>query len=60
MSGFAEGYYYAIPSPVIHHFNVVQAEVGFLTRDLDHEVTTVGYSDFRKTSDIDIVFLDSF
>ncbi len=44
-----------MPSAVVFNFTVIEVVAGFRTRDLDHCVTTVGYSGFRMTSDIYIV-----
>ncbi len=47
-----------MPSHIVYHSTVVEVVAGFLTRHLDHLVTAIGYSDFRKTSNIDIVLSD--
>ncbi len=55
MCGLAESDSHTIPSGIVDHSIVMEVVAGFLTRHLDHLVTTTDYADFRKTSSISIV-----
>ncbi len=58
LCGPAESDCHAMPSGIVYYSTVVEVIAIFLTRHLGHWVITVGYFDFQKTSNIQIVLTE--